>query len=88
VQSLVTQVLSLDPHEDLASETVAMLCAIEILLPWHLRDKMKAMMKEGKSDYDVAVAFRTPESIVNLMLRSRYAQVSAEANSGTPTPAI
>jgi Zn-dependent peptidase ImmA (M78 family) len=87
VQGLVTQVLNLKPEHDLVSENVALYCAIEILLPWHLRPLMNQMMNEGKSDFDIAVHFRAPENIVNLMLRSPYAKISAEANSaGAPPP--
>jgi hypothetical protein len=86
VQGLVTQVLNLKPENDLISENVAMYCAIELLLPWHLRPSMNQMMTEGQSDYDIAVAFRAPESIVNLVLRSSYAKISHSANSATDQP--
>jgi Zn-dependent peptidase ImmA (M78 family) len=84
VQGLVTQVPILKPENDLVSESIALYCAIEILLPWHLRASMNEMMKAGKSDYEIAVHFRAPENIVNLMLKSPYAKISASANSTEP----
>lgn len=87
VQGLVTQVVSIKPEYDLISENVAMYSAIELLLPWHLRDDMISMMKSGKSDYDIAVALRAPENIVNLMLKSNYGKLSSIANSATTPPA-
>lgn len=85
VQELISQFPGLTFDDDIHSEHVAMAAAIEMLLPWEFRPVMEGMMKQKLSDRQIAVAFRAPEKIVNLILRSPYGETSKKANSAHPS---
>jgi hypothetical protein len=72
---------------NIGSERFATMAAIEMLLPWCLRGRMRAMANEGLTDLKIAQEFRAPEKFVNLILRSNYGQISDETNSFKTVPA-
>jgi hypothetical protein len=80
VQELVNDVPVMQPDHDVNSERLAMIAAIEMLLPWCLRGHLVAMAGEGMSDLEIAQKFRVPQKIVNLMLRSNYKEFSKASN--------
>jgi hypothetical protein len=41
---------------------------------------MEKMAEAKKSDYKIALQFRTPEAFVNLLLRSPYGEISKKSN--------
>ncbi len=84
VQEIINKLPSVACVEELNSESLAIVGAVEMLLPWHLRKKMEDMMASGASDYAIALEFRAPEKIVNLVLRSEYGKTSAKSNSAHP----
>jgi len=81
VQELINDVPVMRTDHDINSERLAMIAAIEMLLPWCLRGRLTEMAEEGLSDLQIAQEFRVPEKIVNLMLRSDYGSFSKESNS-------
>lgn len=72
VQGLITGVPVQDHQGAYDSERLAICGAMELLLPWRLRDEMDKQMAAGRSDYDMALAFRVPEKVVNLRLKSAF----------------
>jgi len=85
VQELINDVPVMRTDHDINSERLAMIAAVEMLLPWCLRGQLTGMAEEGLSDLQIAQEFRVPEKIVNLMLRSDYGNFSKESN-GFSTP--
>jgi Zn-dependent peptidase ImmA (M78 family) len=83
VQELINKLPTTKFDHDINSEHVALFAAIEMLLPWQFRAEMEAMFAAGRSDYEIAVQFRAPESIVNLLLKSPYSEISKKANAAT-----
>lgn len=80
VQELVSKLPAAKFEDEMNSEYLAIIAAIEMLLPWKYRQEMKQMMADGKTDYEIAHAFRAPEAFVNLLLRSPYGQISEQSN--------
>jgi Zn-dependent peptidase ImmA (M78 family) len=81
VHELINDVPVMEVDDDVNSERWAMIAAIEMILPWCLRGQLNELSTEGLSDLQIAQQFRVPEKIVNLLLRSKYRDISAEANS-------
>lgn len=80
VQQLIAGAPSLNSDDEIHSERVAVIAAIEILAPWKLRPKIQELAKSGLSDHQIATFFRMPEAAVNYLLRSRYWSVSSECH--------
>jgi Zn-dependent peptidase ImmA (M78 family) len=81
VQELISKLPTAKFDRDMNSEHLAMIAAVEMLLPWQLRPEMKNMVKANKSDYEIALQFRAPEAFVNLLLRSPFGKISEDSNS-------
>lgn len=81
VQELISKLPSTKFDHDMNSEHLAMMAAIEMLLPWGLRGEMDQMAAAKKSDYEIALKFRAPEAFVNLLLRSPYGDISKKSNA-------
>lgn len=88
VQELINKLPAIQFDHEMNSEHLAGVAAIEMLLPWKYRPEMQKMMADGKSDYEIARAFRAPEKFVNLLLRSPYGAVSAKSNSALGSDSI
>jgi Zn-dependent peptidase ImmA (M78 family) len=85
VQQLITGAPSLTLDDRLASEHLAVISAIEILLPFQLRGRLKEMLSSGNNDRHIAQEFRVPENVVTYLVRSKYWEVS-EACATTSRP--
>lgn len=68
-------------NEQINSEHLAMIAAIEMMFPIKHRAEMEQMMSNGKTDYEIAHSFRAPEVFVNLLLRSPFGEMSKVANA-------
>jgi hypothetical protein len=62
------------------SERMAYFASMEMLLPWKLRDKIQAMKESGRTEDDIAHAFRAPLKVVNFVMSGPYGIASAQAN--------
>lgn len=85
VPSLVEQLILgtiYSPDSLLDSEWMGEVAAIEVLLPWKLREVLKDMHKAGESDFQIAVQFRVPIKYVTAMLRGDYGKLSEKFNLG------
>ena len=78
---LINKLPAIKFDHEMNSEHLAGVAAIEMLLPWKYRPEMQKMMGAGKSDYEIAHAFRALEKVVSLLLRTPYGKVSADSNS-------
>jgi hypothetical protein len=79
VYRMITDVLP-KYDDDLESERLAMFAAIELLIPWCLRNEFISMVIDAKTDLEIAHYFRVPQAIVGF-LRRDYFELSAQANS-------
>lgn len=77
VQQLITGASSLTTGESMKSERLAVFAAIEMLMPWETRNQID----KTKSDLEIATQFVVPQNMVNLLVRSRYWDISAECHS-------
>jgi hypothetical protein len=64
---------------ELESEYAAGYGAVELLLPWCLRDHFDYLVQRGDTDLQIAEEFKCPAIYVSMM-RGRYGALSRDAN--------
>jgi Zn-dependent peptidase ImmA (M78 family) len=65
----------------LESERMAVLFAIEMIIPWPCRKIFDDMCDADKSDHDIAEAFKIPEKFVTKFRESDFRKISALTHS-------
>lgn len=80
IHGLINNVDLLSLDDELGSEKVAFITAVEVLLPWKLRGELYKMDADGLPDKDIACKWRVPEKIVSFLLRSSFRAFSEKAN--------
>ena len=68
--------------EELDAESIALLIAMNILIPWTLADSVRQMHKDGVSNYEIAFALRVPELLVAQWLTSKMQAYLTTAYEG------
>ena len=81
IQRLITSAPMIEADAILESELMGIVAAIELLMPWKLRQSFEALGESGKTDFEIAEFCRVPEKFVNLMLKSPYGVTSRRVNS-------
>lgn len=80
ISGLITSAPMLEPDTHLESERMGVVAAIELLLPWSLREQIE-QQKDNRSDLEIAEQYRVPEKFVNAVLRMPYGQISKKLNA-------
>lgn len=79
IAGLITSAPMLEPHSPVGSESMGVIAAIEILIPWKLRNEITEM-QQTRSDFEIAEVCRIPEKFVNAVLKSNYGKLSEKLN--------
>lgn len=79
IQQLITGV-SISPNTPIESEYFAVLVALEVLVPYHMRQGLDELLSNGAKTYDLALQCRVPEKYISLLFNSKYQQVSTQIN--------
>lgn len=71
---------------DLDAETAALYIALEVMIPWRLRQQFYALKDAGATCYQIAKAFMVPQTLVNHFMsdwndKNTYAGLSYQLNS-------
>lgn len=81
IQQLITDApINIAPESPIESESMGVVVALELLLPWKIRGQLIKMAQEGKTDREIADYAKVPQKYVNVMLRSGYGTLSARFN--------
>ncbi len=64
------------------AEWAAMFTAMELLIPWKLRDWVLQMKRDGSSDYDIAYEFRVPERLISRWITPQMQSFLESAHEG------
>ena len=62
------------------SESVAMVAAIEMLVPWVHRPNLQAMFDQGMDNFEIASEFRVPRHVISNLRDITYSALSNAAN--------
>lgn len=81
IQELITSAPTVHAKTPIGSETLGLMAALELLMPWKIRPVMFAMRDSGQTDREIAEFVRVPEKYVNIMLRSDYGKLSDQHNA-------
>lgn len=73
---------NLKKEDDLDEERYALYLAVEIMLPWSMRDALHKMKDDGNTHYKIADKFKVPEDVIDLYFNTSYKELSVESNSG------
>lgn len=80
ISGLITSAPTLEVDSPVESETMGVIAAIEILLPWRARASMVELQKDH-TDLQIAEKCRVPEKFVNAVLKTPYANLSKRVNA-------